>query len=189
MADEAPPLRSPLEQAQRALGTVGLRLEVVQALFRLSIEWLDERELLTRALHILESKLHAEAGSVIMLDRSAGDLYFAAATGPVATDLETIRFDRSEGIAGWCIESNQVVRVTDVAAEQRWHSDISRSLGFDVRQILAAPFTVRNRIIGCVELINHRGGGEFESDDEEVMRDAAECIGMLFALRGRRAAP
>ncbi|MCC7495085.1 MAG: GAF domain-containing protein [Fimbriimonadaceae bacterium] len=185
--DRVPSGLGPLEQAQRALGWSGLRHDVVMSLFRLATEWLEEEPLLTNALHILEDHLRAEAGSVIMLDRHHGDLYFAAATGPVSGDLKSFRLDRTEGIAGWCMETGKVIRINDVAAEGRWHSQVSRELGFDVRQIIAAPIKLRNRVIGCVELINKQhAGDEFLPDDEALLLDAAECVGILFALRGRR---
>ncbi len=185
-ADSRSEARSPLEQAQRALGWRGVQLDTVMALFRLSVEWPDEESLLVAALHILEEQLQAEAGSVIMLDRQENDLYFAAATGPVSGDLKRYRLDRGEGIAGWCMESGRVIRIGDVTAEARWHQQISEQLGFNVRQIIAAPIRVRNRVIGCVELINKLGGAIFEREDEDVMAQAAECVGILFTLRGRR---
>ncbi|NUP99315.1 MAG: GAF domain-containing protein [Armatimonadetes bacterium] len=176
--------RPPLEQAQRALGWLGLRHAVVMDLFRLATEWLDEEALLTRALNILEEHLRAQAGSVIMLDRQEGDLYFAAATGPVSDQIKRFRFDRNEGIAGWCMETNRVIRITNVAAEPRWHSQVSQQLGFDVRQIIAAPIRVGNRMIGCLELVNKLAlEEEFEPEDEGIMAEAAECIGILFGLR------
>ena len=178
---------SPLEQAQRALGWAGLRHQLVMDLFRLATDWLEEEPLLTAALATLEEKFRAEAGSVIMLDRKEGDLYFAAATGPVSSNLKSYRLDRTEGIAGWCMETRKVVRINNVAAEPRWHSQISQELGFDVRQIIAAPIRLRNRTIGCVELVNKvLVDDEFSADDELLLRDAAECVGILFALRGRR---
>lgn len=180
--------RSPLEEAQRALGFMGVRHELVLRLFRLATEWLDEPELLQGALEVLGDTCGAEAGSVIMLDRVMNDLYFAAATGPVSQDIKSYRLGRGEGIAGWCMESGRVVRITNVEAEPRWHREISEQLGFNVRQVLAAPISVRNRVVGCVELINKLGGDSalFVAEDEELIGDAAECIGILFALRGRR---
>lgn len=182
-----PASRSALEQAQRALGWAGLRHDIVLSLFRLATDWLDEEPLLTECLSILENRLRAEAGSVIMLDRNHDDLYFAAATGPVSKDLKKFRLDRNEGIAGWCMETGRVIRITNVSAEPRWHSQISQQLGFSVEQLIAAPIRVRNRTIGCLEMVNKTvEGEEFEPEDEEIMREAAECIGILFTLRGRR---
>ncbi len=173
-----------LRQVHRALGMLGRRHALVMELFRLATEWHDEGELLEAALGLLERRLEVEATSVIMLDRQVGDLYFAAATGPVNEAVTHIRFDAGEGLAGWCMETGQVVRVTEVAEEPRWHREVSEQLGFDVRQLLAAPIKVRSRTIGCLELVNKRRG-TFEPEDEELAREVAECIGILFTMRGR----
>ena len=188
LGGEAPvAMRSPLEEAQRALGWAGLRHGLAMRLFRLATEWLPEEPLLTESLHILEDTLRAEAGSVIMLDRHEDDLYFAAATGPVSEDIKHFRLDRTEGIAGWCMETGRVVRINNVQDEERWHGEITQQIGFDVRQMIAAPIRVKDRMVGCLELINKLVPGEdFTIDDEEVVAEAAECVGILFALRGRR---
>ncbi|MBI2299674.1 MAG: GAF domain-containing protein [Armatimonadetes bacterium] len=176
---------TPLEQAHRALGWMGARHDMVMRLFRLATEWLDEEPLLTRALDILNEVVGAEASSVIMLDRQEGDLYFAATTGPVAEGIKLYRFDRTEGIAGWCVASGQVLRIGNVEAESHWHRQISEQLGYSVKQILAAPIRLRSRVIGCIELINKIDppGSQFDPEDEDLVADAAECVALLFALR------
>lgn len=178
----------PLKEVQRALGYLGLRHGLVKRLFRLATDWLPEDQLLTQALELVAEAAQAEATSVLMVDRQEDDLYFAAATGPVSEGIKNYRFDRNEGIAGWCIESGRVLRISNVQAEARWHRQISEAVGYEVRQILAAPIRVRNRTIGCLELVNKLGqaGEGFSPEDEEIVADAAECIGLLFALRGRR---
>lgn len=183
--------RSPLEQAQRALGLMGSRHATVMRLFRLATEWLDEKELIEAALDAIEQVLQAEASSVVMLDRHEGDLYFAAATGPVSDQLSLIRLDPHEGIVGWCMDAGRVVCVNNVHAEARWHSEISQQLGFDVRQLLAAPIRVGNRVIGCLEMVNKVGVGDtsFTPDDEVLIGDAAESLGILFALRSGKVKP
>jgi len=184
---ERPP-RSPLEQAQLALGAMGRRHTTVMHLFRLATAWLDETTLLTRALEILQDACGAQASSVIMLDRVVGDLYFSAALGPVAEGLDAVRLGRHEGIVGWCMDTGRPVRVNNVQEEEHWHGEISQALGFDVRQLLAAPVRVGGRVIGCLELVNKEGYGplQFTTEDELLVADAAECLGILFALRGER---
>ena len=179
--------RSPLERAQRSLGYMDLRLNITKGLFQLSLSWLDEDSLLTEALHIIERYTRTEASSAIMLDRFHNDLYFAAATGPVGPDIKRYRLDRGEGIAGWCMEMARVVRVNNIETQPRWHAELSQALGFGVRQLMAAPIMVRSRVIGCLELINKIDpGARFEPEDEELLLEAAECLGVLFSLRTRR---
>jgi signal transduction protein with GAF and PtsI domain len=187
-AAEGPPDTTPLAQVQRALGVMGQRHDLVRRLFRLATEWLDEAPLLTEALRLVETACEAEAGSVIMLDRQVGDLYFAAATGPAAEALAACRLERHEGIAGWCMDTGRVIRINGVQDEPRWHREVSEQVGLDVRQIVAAPIRVRHRTIGCLELVNKvsPAESEFTVVDEELLADAAECIGILFALRGEK---
>ena len=178
---------TPLEEAQRALGVAGARHDLVMELFRLSTLWLDEPELLRELLTVLENLMGAEASSVIMMDRHEGDLYFATATGPIGEDILRCRLDQHEGIVGWCMDSGRTVRINNVEAESHWHREISDTFGFGVRQVLAVPVRVGNRVIGCIELINKRGADSagFTVDDEVLMRDAGECLSLLFSLRSK----
>ncbi len=186
-SDETVAERSPLERAQRAVGWLELRLGITRELFQLSLSWLGEEALLTEALGVVESYTRTEASSAIMLDRFHNDLYFAAATGPVGPDIKRYRMDRGEGIAGWCMEMGRVVRLNNIAKQPRWHAELSDALGFEVRQLMAAPILVRSRVIGCLELINKLDpGARFEPEDEQLLLEAAECVGLLFSLRARR---
>lgn len=185
--DELAVERSPLEKAQRALGWMDLRLRITRELFQLSLSWLGEEALLTEALEVVGKYTRIEASSAIMLDRFHNDLYFAAATGPVGPDIKRYRLDRGEGIAGWCMEMGRVVRVNNIDKQPRWHAELSRALGFEVRQLIAAPIMVRSRVIGCLELINKTDpGARFEPEDEQLLLEAAEAVGLLFSLRARR---
>jgi sigma-B regulation protein RsbU (phosphoserine phosphatase) len=180
------PAQTPLEEAQRALGIAGARHELVLSLFRLATQWLDEVRLLQAVLEVLEDTIRAEAGSVIMLDRQEGDLYFAAATGPVSEDIKRVRLDLHEGIVGWCMDAGRTIRINNVQAEPMWHREISEQFGFSVRSILATPVRLGQRVIGCIEMINKVGAGDtqFSVDDELLLGDAGESLSILFGLRG-----
>ncbi|MBI5831296.1 MAG: GAF domain-containing protein [Armatimonadetes bacterium] len=181
---------SPLAEAHRMVGLVGARRELVIGLFRLAVDWLDEAMLLTAALELIETAVPAEAGSVLMLDRRGGDLYLAAAAGAVNQTVRSYRQPLDEGLAGYVMGVGQPVRINHVDFEPGWHREACGQYGLEVRQILAVPIRVRQRLIGCLELVNKRGVREpaFGPDDELLLADAGECLGILFALRGERPA-
>jgi len=85
------------------------------------------------------------------------------------------------------MEMGRRVRLNNIATQPRWHAELSDALGFEVRQLMAAPILVRSRVIGCLELINKLDpGARFEPEDEQLLLEAAECVGLLFSLRARR---
>ena len=189
--DPTPPSApSPLAEAHRLAGLIGARRELVIGLFRLAADWLDEEPLLAAALALIETAVPAEAGSVMMLDRRQGDLYLAAAAGAVNQDVRSYRRPADEGLAGYVLGLGQPVRINHIDFEPGWHADAVGQYGLAVRQILAVPIRVRQRLIGCLELVNRRGVGEpsFSGDDELLLSDAGECLGILFSLRGERPA-
>lgn len=185
---DTPP--NPLSEAHRMVGLLGARRELVIGLFRLAVDWLDEASLLTAALELIETAIPAEAGSVMMLDRRDGDLYLAAAAGSVNQPVREYRQAAGRGLAGYVMGVAQPVRINHIDFEPGWHRAACGQYGLEVAQILAVPIRVRQRLIGCLELVNKRGVTEpsFSGDDELLLTDAAECLGILFALRGERPA-
>ncbi len=106
----------------------------------------------------------AEAGSVLLLDRSTGELIFTIATGEGGAKLSDIRLKPSEGIAGWVARTGKPAMVNDVRSDDR-HTPITDTLsGFLTESVLAAPMLYNDTVIGVIEAVNKKRGAFEESD-------------------------
>jgi diguanylate cyclase (GGDEF)-like protein len=64
-----------------------------------------------------------------------------------------------EGIAGWVAREGKPVLVQDAAADPRW-CDLEPAGGAGQRSILCVPLETRGRVLGVIEVVNKKGGGE-----------------------------
>ena len=117
-------------------------------------------DVLALALH----NVACEAGSVLFSHLNGQDLYFAAAHGPNSEKLVDMRIPGAKGIVGFCFSEGVCLGVTEVQRDPRFFGRISKSIGFDTRDILCAPVIDKGLVFGAVELINKRGGA-FDRND------------------------
>src|SRR5262249_21600801 len=108
------------------------------------------RQILTTACQLLK----AEAGSILMLDRSSNELSFASSVGPGSGKLREFRFKANQGIAGEVIQQRQPVLVDDAQHHPRFLRTVDAWTGFETRSIAAAPLPDRDQILGVIELLN-----------------------------------
>lgn len=98
--------------------------------------------------------LKAEAASVALLDESAEVLEFRFVTGTAADNLAGLRLERGQGIAGWVVDHEEPLVITDVANDPRFFPEVDEMTGFQTRVIAAAPIVAQSRTIGVLEAIN-----------------------------------
>ena len=179
-AEQLENLRREFARLQTAYSTTQARLGLVRRLFSILNTTFEEEEILHQALSAAEEAIGVEAGSVLMLDREDGKLYFAAATGPKAEEIKEFRIDPGIGVAGWCLQQNEAVAVSDVPSAERFYKQISKALGFDTRSIICAPIRLAGEPAGVVELINKRVGDDFHADDLETVTLVGILAGLLI---------
>ncbi len=106
----------------------------------------------------------AEAGSVLLLDKSTGELEFAVATGEGGAKLSETRLGSGEGIAGWVASMGKPALINDVDSDDRHATVIDIKTGFSTRSLLAVPMMRRDEVIGVLEAVNKRRGFFEQSD-------------------------
>ncbi len=107
----------------------------------------------------------AEAGSLLVLDQADDNLVFYVSTGPSSKKIKEVRLQKAKGIAWWCVNRVQPLKVDDVSQDERFDSSIDERTGFTTRSVIAAPIVVRDECIGVIELLNHSGAGAFSDED------------------------
>ena len=125
----------------------------------------EDRTLLTRIVESAMKLSDGEAASLLLLNRSDNKLYFEIALGSKGADVQKFSLNLGEGIAGWVAKNNKSLIVNDVERDQRFFSEISKSIGYRTTSILAVPMRIRDRCMGVIELINKKEGKRFSELD------------------------
>ena len=108
------------------------------------------------------------AASIILICDSSSDLVIRYATGPASHMITNVRFPAGKGIAGYCVDTGQIVVVFDAKKNPHHFADIDKLSGFNTENVLCIPLCVKGKTIGCVELLNKHDGTTFNDDDIAV---------------------
>ncbi|MBN2358888.1 MAG: GAF domain-containing sensor histidine kinase [Deltaproteobacteria bacterium] len=172
------------DQLARKMKELDLLFEVEQAMGRAVT--LDD--LLATVLGRTMELIGAEAGSIVLPDDKAGELFFHTALGGSGESLKKVRIKTGEGIAGWVVSNNQPALVDDVSSDERHLASLAKWAGFKPRQILCVPLPGDDRSLGAIELLNKREGSGFTDEDQRLLTlIALQVAGGLGAAREREA--
>jgi len=122
--------------------------------------------------------MQAEASSVLTLDRRRNKLIFAAAVGEQGSALMGKEFESELGIAGHVLKYGKAENILDVSRSTEFFRGIDEQVRFHTRGLMAAPMVYQSEIIGVIEVLNRRGGGQFLEGDLpllEVFANLAAC--------------
>jgi len=128
---------------------------------------LDLEAVLDLIMDMAAELLHAEAGSLILVDQDTGELVFEVTTGSDSADLVGTRLPPDTGVVGAVVQEGKPVIIKDAKTDQRWYRDLDDK--FITHSIIAVPMISRGRVIGVIELLNRRDGGPFDEDDERFL--------------------
>jgi len=137
----------------------------------------DVDGLLRLVIDRLSALLEAEACTLFMLDAQRQELWSRVLRGP---RLLEIRVPADKGIIGQAVMTGSTVSLADAYQDARFNPDIDRQSGYQTHSIIAAPLKhVSGRILGCVEVLDHRVNA-FTADDVMLVETvAAQVAGVL----------
>jgi len=92
--------------------------------------------------------------SLLMVDETTDELYFAIAVGPAADSLKSLRLKMGEGIAGWVAKHGESLIVPDVYKEPRFAKRIDEMTKWQTKSVICVPLRAKHRSLGVIQLIN-----------------------------------
>ncbi len=155
---------------------IGILNEVV----KVTTQNFDLNKILGRFLDITIEAAHADAGSILLIDKSSDTLYFAVARGSKAEKLKDYKLTIGEGIAGWVAQSGKPLITPDVSRDKRFAAKISKEINYQTKNIICAPLKFEEEVLGVIELINKKGKGVFNEDDLEILEIFTPYIGVII---------
>lgn len=129
----------------------------------------------------------AERLTVFVVDGKTRELVSRFKSG---MEISEIRIPITSGsIAGYAAQKQQLVNICDVY-DQAELSGIDPDLKFDyswdqktgfrTHQVLVYPIVFKKFLLGVLQLINRKDGGQFTRDDEQSVEKVAEIIGIAL---------
>jgi len=130
---------------------------------------LELSKILDIIMQSAKTLLKAEASSLLLLDESTNELYFASATGDVSERLKNLTVPIDKGVAGACVRSGKPQVVDDAQKNREFYPGIDKRTGFETRSIIAAPLIIKGKTIGVIEVLNKKDHALWSDADREII--------------------
>lgn len=111
----------------------------------------DLDTILRTILEHMERMIDAELWTLLMLDDSKQELYYAIAAGGEEAALRDLRVKVGEGVAGWVVEHGETLIVPESSNDPRLTGDSARPR---LRSVIALPLRGRKGTQGAIEIFN-----------------------------------
>ena len=156
------------------------RLRKLQEISALLNSSLNQAEIRKRAIEAATVVMDAEAGSLLLLDEAAGELYFEVALGEKGEGVREIRLKVGQGIAGHVAQSGEPVIVNDVQNDPRFSRQADKKSGFVTRNMVCVPVKARDKLLGVLQAINKKDGGVFGQEDLQEFVSLGHQVGIAI---------
>jgi adenylate cyclase len=155
-------IRLQLERSQNKLYQTEKLLSVTQKIAGLK----NLSEILWTLIEMTTSELDADRGSLFLNDPLTGELYSRVAQGDLTRE---IRILNTTGIAGAVFQNGVGEIIHDAYGDDRFNNKIDEQTGYLTKNIVCAPVrTVRNDVIGVIQILNKKKG-RFTKEDLEIV--------------------
>ena len=157
---------SALSKSENLLHVEPLLLEVADVMSTS----LDLDTTLRRVAEVVHKVIEYEIFAILLLNEKSQELRFRFQVGYPPEFAERARVKVGEGVTGLAAQSRQAILVDDVTKDTRYIAAIP-----NVRSELAVPLTVKNRVIGVMDL-EARGLGYFKEEHKRLLTLLASRI-------------
>lgn len=140
---------------------------------------LELDQVLRAAMEGIGEALAVEGGLLVLVDERSGELISRMGLRHGQLREETFRFAPGQGIAGWVVRERRPLLVADVRGESRFFSGVNEFLDLKVRSVLCVPLSVREEVIGAIEVVN-RLEGRFTEDDLNLLSSIAASVAIAI---------
>lgn len=159
------------------------RVEEMVTLHEISqavISSLDLATILTVVTAQATRLLKVAATSVVLVDRAADEVWFAAASGEASEYVLGKRLPLGQGIVGWVAQHGQPLLVGNAKTDQRHFTGFDQLSQFTAQSVLCVPLKLKGETLGAIEAMN-KATGSFDDHDLSLLTllsgPAAAAIG------------
>ncbi|MEE9430335.1 MAG: ATP-binding protein [Melioribacteraceae bacterium] len=110
---------------------------------------------------------NADRGTLYIVEKEKKELWSKVI---IADELEEIRLEIGEGIAGWVAQHGELLNIDDVRNDDRFQSRVDDATGYDTKNMLCFPIkNKREEIVAVIQLLNNITG-KFSSEEELFLK-------------------
>jgi len=162
------------QEQQKQITQLSLLFEAT----RLLNSTLDLAELLELILRIARQEVHAERGSVFLVDHKKQQLWSIVAQG---LDHEEIRVPFGHGIAGRIAETGEIVNVEDAYQLEFFERGFDQKFHYKTRSMLGMPVRHHDgEIVGVIQLLNKTTAQRFTNEDVDFLSKLSGHMAMAL---------
>ena len=140
---------------------------------------LDLNKLLHMVIDLSTELTNTEVASILLVDNTTGELRFVASSNS-GVSVNDVVVPLEGSLAGWIVLNGKPLVSTDVKSDNRHFQGVDDSTQFVTRTLLGVPLISRNRIIGCLEVLNKKDSDTYTDQDvfltEALASQAAVAI-------------
>jgi len=156
-------------ETNRRLQEHAQQLEIINQL-NLSLTSMQELDpllelILDKAMELLDT----EAGTFMIAIPDTGELEFRVVRGPASQDLLGQRLPLGTGLAGTAAQTGRPSLVNKAEEDKRWFANVDANTTFHTESILTVPLIRQNTVLGVLQVINKRNGGNFNEADQRLL--------------------
>ncbi len=140
---------------------------------------LDPLSIRKKAIEAAARLLHAEAGSLLLIDDEKGELFFEVALGEKGERVKPIKLAKGIGVAGWVAENDEPVIINDTSSDSRFFKGVDEVSGFVTRNMVCVPVRSKEKTIGVLQAIN-KEKGEFDNEDMTILYALANQVAVAI---------
>ena len=156
------------------------KLLVMEEVGRILNSTLNEKEIRKRAMEAATRLMDAETGSLLLIDREKGELFFEVALGKKDRVVSEKRLKIGEGIVGWVAKTGRPVICNDVENDPRYLNMADERSGFRTRNMICTPVSIKDKVIGVLQAINKKKGGLFTKWDLDDFNTLANQVAIAI---------
>jgi len=127
---------------------------------------LEIESTLERALARIAQHLHAEAGSLWLVDPDGKHIECKACVGPNPITGMSLSVD--QGIIGRSLREGSCQTVFDVSKDPNFSVSVDEESGFATRSLLCAPMILSDERLGAIELLNKQTNPDRCFDETDI---------------------
>jgi HD-GYP domain-containing protein (c-di-GMP phosphodiesterase class II) len=156
------------------------RLKKLQEVSEVLNSSLNQAEIRKKAIQAITFIMDAEAGSLLLLDEPAQELYFEVALGEKGEGVRQIRLKVGQGIAGHVAKTAQPEVINDCYSDPRFNPEADKRSGFRTRNMVCVPVKARDKLLGVLQAINKKDGRSFVDQDLQDFLSLANQVGIAI---------
>lgn len=107
--------------------------------------------------------MHADEGSLMLLDKATDELYIKIGKGINEEIVKTQKIKRGEDVAGWVLEQNEPVLIVGKASADTRFTNIKNHT--EIMSSVCVPLRMRNGVIGVLKMDRIKTRVNFTMDD------------------------